>query len=87
MGDANQPWTQRPPVGFPLSPLEVAIGLQEGLLCEVLGVVMVANAVIGVAVDVAQVCLVQLGELGIELRLRLRLGLVAHSLHTTPAGA
>ena len=46
--------------------LEVPVGLQEGLLREVLGVVMVAHAVVRVAVDVAQVRAVELGEVAVE---------------------
>jgi hypothetical protein len=38
----------------------VAVGLKEGLLGEVLGVVVVADPVVGLAVDVAQVRLVEL---------------------------
>ena len=60
MGDPDQPRAQRPPVGFALGALEVAIGLQERLLGQVLGVVVVADAVVGVAVDVAQVRPVEL---------------------------
>ena len=51
---------QRPAVGLRLRALEVAIGLQERLLGEVLGVVVVADPVVRVAVDVAQVRPVQL---------------------------
>ena len=36
-----------------LRPVEVAVGLEERLLREVLGVVVVAAAVVAVAVDVA----------------------------------
>ena len=57
---------QRPPVGLPLGALEVAVGLQERLLGDVLGVVVVAEAVVEVAVDVAKVRAVELAELRVE---------------------
>ena len=69
MRDADQPRAQRPAVGLAQRPLEVAVGLQEGLLGQVLGVVMVADPVVGVGVDVAQVRPVELGELRVELGL------------------
>ena len=50
--------------------LEVAVGLEERLLGQVLGVVVVADAVVGVAVDVAQVRPVELAERAVELELR-----------------
>ena len=55
VGDADQPRPQRAAVGLALRALEVAVGLQERLLREVLGVVVVANPVVRVGVDVAQV--------------------------------
>src|SRR5262245_52991098 len=67
--DADQPWPQRAAVGLPQRPLVVAIGLQEGLLGQVLGVVVIANPVVGVGVDVPKVRSVELRELLIELRL------------------
>ncbi len=60
MGDADQPRAQRPAVGLALGALEVAVGLQEGLLGQVLGIVVVAHAIVGVAVDVAQVGAIEL---------------------------
>ena len=44
--DPDQPGAQRPAVRFPPRPLEVAVGLEEGLLGEVLGVVVVADPVV-----------------------------------------
>ena len=43
------------PSRLALRALEVPVGLQEGLLGEVLGVVVVADPVVRVGVDVAQV--------------------------------
>ena len=60
VGDPDQPGPQRPPVGFALGALEVTVGLKEGLLGQILGVVVVADAVVGVAVDVAQMGAVEL---------------------------
>ena len=54
------------PFGLALRALEVAVGLEEGLLGEVLGVVVVADPVVGVAVDVAQMRAVELGEVAVE---------------------
>jgi hypothetical protein len=60
--------------------LEVAVGLQERLLGQVLGIVVVADAIVGVAVDVAQVGAVEVGELRVELGLGLLLGVsLGHS--------
>ena len=84
--DADQPRAQRPPVRFALRALEVPVGLQERLLGQVLGVVVVADAVVGVAVDVAQMRAVELGELRVELGLGLLAVLLGHSLHTIPHG-
>src|SRR5262245_16047583 len=67
--DADQPWPQRATVRLPQRPLVVAIGLQEGLLGQVLGVVVVAHSVVRVGVDVPQVLPVKLRELPIELGL------------------
>ena len=72
------------PSRFALRALEVPVGLQEGLLGQVLGVVMVADAVVGVAVHVAQMRPVEIGELGVELRLGLLADVLGHSLHPTP---
>ena len=58
--DADEPRSQRPPVGFALGALEVAVGLEEGLLGQVLGIVVVSHAIVGVAVDVAQVGAIEL---------------------------
>jgi hypothetical protein len=60
VGDADQPGPQGPSVRLPLGALEMAIGLQEGLLGQILGVVMVPDAVVGIAVDVAQMGAIQL---------------------------
>ena len=57
--DADQPRPQRPAVGLLLRALEVPVGLQERLLREVLGVVVVAHPVVRVRVDVAQMRLVE----------------------------
>ena len=51
--------------------LEVAVGLEEGLLGDVLGVVVVPDAVVGVRVDVAQVVAVETLEGAVEVGLRL----------------
>src|SRR3954447_12516642 len=69
VGDPDQPRPQRPAVALRQRPLEVPVGLQERLLRQVLGVVMVAHPVVGIRVHVAQVGLVELGELRIELGL------------------
>ena len=55
VGDADQPRPQRPALRLALRALEVPVGLQEGLLGQVLGVVVVAHPVVRVPVDVAQV--------------------------------
>ena len=72
MGDPDQPRPQRPPVGLAPGAVEVPVGLQEGLLGQVLGVVVVAHPVVGVGVDVAQVGPVEVLEGAVELRLRRR---------------
>src|SRR5207344_3464195 len=64
------PGPQRPAVRLAPSPVEMAIGLQERLLGEVLGVVLVANPVVGVGIDVAQVSAVEVLESAVELGLR-----------------
>ncbi len=51
--DADQPRAQRTSVRFALRALEMTVGLQERLLGQVLRVVMIADAVVRVAVDVA----------------------------------
>src|SRR5947207_14545490 len=73
--DADQPRPKRPAARLALRALEVPVGLEERLLREVLGVVVVARAVVAVAVDVAQVCAVQVAELAVEP------GLVRHGGH------
>ena len=60
VGDPDQPRPQRPPVRLALRALEVPVGLQERLLGEVLGVVVVADPVVRVRVDVAQMRPVEL---------------------------
>src|SRR5438270_4423692 len=67
VGDPDQPGPERPPVRLRSGALEVPVRLEEGLLREVLGVVVVAHLVVAVAVDVAQVGAVELGELAIQL--------------------
>src|SRR5437763_1999171 len=69
VGDADQPGPQRASVRLRARPCEVAVGLKERLLRQVLGVVVVADPVVAVAVHVAEVGAVQLGELAVELRL------------------
>src|SRR5215211_1495000 len=66
VGDADQPRPERTAVRLALRALEVAVGLKEGLLRQVLGVVVVAHRVVGIAVDVAQVGAVELRELAVE---------------------
>ena len=66
VGDPDQPRPQRPAVRLALRALEVAVGLEEGLLRQVLGVVVVADPVVGVAVDVAQMCAVEIGEIPVQ---------------------
>src|SRR6201996_8310585 len=46
--DPDQTRSQRPPVRLPPCPVEVPVGLQEGLLGEVLGVVVVPHPVVRV---------------------------------------
>src|SRR3954469_8998746 len=67
--DADEPRSQRAAVALVHRPLEVAVRLEEGLLRQVLGVVVVAHPVVGVGVDVPQVCSVELRELAVDLRL------------------
>ena len=55
------------PCDSSLRALEVPVGLQERLLGQVLGVVVVAHPVVRVRVDVAQVRPVELAEVGVEL--------------------
>ena len=69
MRDPDEPRPQRAAVGLAQRALEVPVGLQEGLLGEVLGVVVVADAVVAVGVDVAQMRAVQLAESGVQLGL------------------
>jgi hypothetical protein len=64
--DADQPRPERAPVRLALRAVEVPVGLEERLLREVLGVVMVADAVVRVAVDVAQMRAVQLREVAVQ---------------------
>jgi hypothetical protein len=54
VGDADEPRPQGPSVRLSSRALEVPIRLEEGLLGDVLGVVVVADAVVGVRVDVAE---------------------------------
>ena len=55
VGDPDEPRAQRAAVGLALRALEVPVGLQEGLLGQVLRVVVIAHAVVRVRVHVAQV--------------------------------
>src|SRR3954470_14087834 len=64
--DPDQPRAERPAMRLALRPVEVAVGLEERLLRQVLGVVVVARAVVAVAVDVARVGAVQLAEVAVE---------------------
>src|SRR4029453_18320336 len=50
---------RRAAIGLPPCPLKVPVGLQESLLGDVLGVVVVADAIVGVRVDVAKVIAVE----------------------------
>src|SRR5829696_2955806 len=67
----DEPGPQRAAVGFTAGALEVAICLEEGLLGDVLGIVVVPDAVIRVGVDVAEVVAIELLEGAIELGFRL----------------
>src|SRR6185503_13066483 len=69
VGDPDEPRSQWTAVRLVHGPLEVPVGLQERLLRQVLGVVVVPHPVVGVRVDVPQVCPVELRELAIELLL------------------
>ncbi len=60
VGDTDEPRTKRAPVRLPLRALEVPIGLKECLLGQVLRIVMVSHAVVGVAVHVAQMGAIEL---------------------------
>jgi hypothetical protein len=71
VGDADEPGPQGAAVGLTAGPLEVAIGLEERLLGDVLGVVVVADPVVGVGVDVAEVIAIEALEGAVELGLRL----------------
>ena len=81
MGDPDEPRAQGTPVGFTQSAFEVAVRLEEGLLGEVFGIVVVADAVVAVRVDVAQVDPIELCEASVELRL----GLWCDFFHSTGA--
>src|SRR3954470_4304655 len=69
VGDADEPRSQWPAVALLHRPLEVAVGLQERLLRQVLGVVVVAHPVVGVRVDILQMGPVELRERLVELGL------------------
>jgi hypothetical protein len=69
--DPDEPRSQGTPVRLAAGALEVPVCLEEGLLGDVLGVVVVADAVVGVRVDVAQVIAIELLEGAIELGFRL----------------
>src|SRR4051794_6261595 len=72
--DPDEPGPERPPIRLSASALEVPVGLEECLLGDVLGVVVVADPVVGVRIDVAQVVAVEALEGAVELSLRLRAG-------------
>src|ERR671910_584081 len=74
--DADQPRPERPPGRLALGALEVAVSLEEGLLREVFRVVVIAHPVVGVGVDVAEMRLVEIGEVAVEPLL------VGHCLHS-----
>src|SRR3954451_8368344 len=69
VGDADEPGPEWAAVALRHRALEVPVGLQERLLRQVLGVVVVAHPVVGVRVHVPQVRPVQIRELAIELLL------------------
>src|SRR5215208_7162702 len=81
VGDADEPGAERAPVRLAPGSLEVPIRLEERLLGDVLGVVMVTDAVVRVRVDVAQMVAIELLEGAIELCFRLpRLAVVSGDL-------
>jgi hypothetical protein len=69
VSDPDQPRAQRPSVRLASRPFEVPVGLEKGLLGEVLRVVMVADPVVRVGIDVAQVGSIQVLEGTVELGL------------------
>src|SRR5215204_5583043 len=69
--DTDEPRSQRAAVRLPPRPLEVPVRLEEGLFRDVLGVVVVADPVVGVGVDVSQMIAIKLLEGTVELGLRL----------------
>ena len=79
------------PLRLALRALEVPVGLQERLLREVLGVVVVAHPVVRVGVDVAQVRLVERREVVVEALLLRRLAgslrVGRHAPDPTPCAA
>jgi hypothetical protein len=58
--------------------------INHGRIGQVLGVVVIADAVIRIAVHVAQVRTIEIGELRVELRLGLLLGLLLVGLPRLP---
>jgi hypothetical protein len=73
VSDPDEPRAERAAVRLPPGALEVAVGLEERLLGDVLGVVVVADPVVRVRVDVTEVIAVELLEGAVELGLRLLL--------------
>ena len=73
VGDPDEPGAKRAPVRLAPGALEVAVRLEERLLGDVLGVVVVTDPVVRVRVDIAQVIAIELLEGAIELGLRLLL--------------
>src|SRR5436190_12062483 len=63
------------------------IGLQERLLGEVFGVMVIAHSVVAVGVHVAQVAAIQLGEAGVEFGFVLWLRGVHRTVERTSAQA
>src|SRR5204862_1252560 len=71
---AEAPRAQRAAVRLPPGALEVPIGLEKGLLGDVLRVVVVPDPVVRVRVHVTEVVAVEVLERAVELGLRLPAG-------------
>jgi hypothetical protein len=69
MRDPDEPGPERPAVRLPQRALEVTVGLEKGLLGEVLGVVVVAHPVVAVGIDIPEVRAIDLGEPSVKLTL------------------
>ena len=76
--DPDQPGPERPSVRFLAGPRKMPVGLQKCLLGQVLGVVMVADPVVRVRIDIPEMIAVELLEFAIDF------GLVVHptTLHS-----